>query len=79
MLSLPSPLWAFPPDHAVLQIEEITHVCYVPDTQQAVIWFTSTRGQKVALVSPLADLNRAVLQLQSDPMQTRLRAINGGK
>ena len=67
----------FPPDYATLEVAEISHVAYVPDKKQAVIWFESTLGQKVALVAPLADLNRAVLQIQTDPMQTRLRVVGG--
>jgi hypothetical protein len=61
----------YPPDHAVLEIAEISAVCYAPEGAKAVIWFTSTMGQKVALVAPLTDLNLALMQIQSDPTQTR--------
>jgi len=71
----------WPEGYSTLEIDEISHIAYVPDKQQAVILFTSTLGQKVALVASLADLNRAVLQLQTDPLQTRaqLRPITGDK
>lgn len=67
-----------PEGYEALEIAEITHVAYAPEKEQAIIWFTSTQGQKVALVAPLAGLNRAVLQIQTDPLQTRARPIDGG-
>lgn len=68
----------WPAGYESLTVEHIDGVAYVPDGKNGVILFTSTAGQKVCLVAPLADLNRAVLQIQSDPSQTRLRVIDGG-
>ena len=51
----------------------------MPDKKQAVILFESTMGQKVALVADMNALNRALLQLQSDPMQKRVGVISGDK
>lgn len=63
-----------PEGYAALEISSISNVAYVPDKSQAVIWCESTQGQKVALVCDMAALNRAVIQLQNDPLQTRARA-----
>ena len=72
-----------PEGYQMLEVGEITHVAYKHETGQAIIWLTSTNGLKVAVFSDLAALNRAVLQIQNDPLQTRpdkkLVAINGGK
>ena len=65
----------FPPGYEACEIAQISHIAYQPEKRQAIIWFESTMGQKICLVAPLADLNRAVLQLQTDPMQTRLRVV----
>jgi len=64
-----------PDDYQAVEVAHISHVAYKPETRQAIIWFTSTMDQKIALVAPMADLNRAVLQLQTDPLQTRVRPV----
>ncbi|MGY4370885.1 hypothetical protein ACVW1A_006950 [Bradyrhizobium sp. LB1.3] len=41
--------------------------------------FESTLGQKVALVADMNALNAALLQLQTDPLQTQIGVVDGEK
>lgn len=65
----------WPEGYQTLEVAEISHVAYKPETKQAIILFESTVGLKVALVADLSALNRALLQLQSDPLQTRVGLV----
>jgi hypothetical protein len=60
----------WPEGYEVCEIAEIAYIAYKSETRQAIILFTSTTGQKVCLISDLAALNQAVLQIQTDSLQT---------
>lgn len=64
-----------PDGYQALEVAEITHVAYKPETGQAIIWLESTLGQKVALFANMNALNAALLQLQTHPLQTRIGVI----
>lgn len=62
----------WPEDYSAIRVAEMSHIAAVDDGKCA-IWFVSEAGQKICLVAPLSGLNRALMQLQSDPLQTRPR------
>jgi hypothetical protein len=67
----------WPTDFAYAFIEEmVPRVAFIPDGRRAVL-FTVIGGRKVALVTKLDDLDRAVAELHADPA-TRLQVIDGG-
>ena len=71
-----------PEEYIFCEIAEIDHASY--EHGKAVVWFTSTQGQKVALVAPLDDLSRAMLHIRKGalgmmPGAVILTAVNGGK
>lgn len=68
----------WPPGYEAVYVDEITRVTFKRDTGEAIISFVSSTGQKVCLVTQLAQLSKA-MELMRELAFESAKSASGGQ